>query len=686
VKLKAITNHKFFRPALGAALTILCGAALWSMNLGERWINASYDYLFRLGTRNPSNNVVVILMDNDAYNSFGQKRGERWDRSIHAGLLNRLAHDRCPLVVFDVLFQEASESTADRALIQAMHDQRAVVLMANITSTVMDDKNAKVHSVTSAEAVLPAAPFLQAARTNWGLAQFEPDSDSIVRRHWPFPAPHEGLPTLAWKAATLAGAQLSNEPQEQWLRYYHYGDRSAWTTLSYRIATNKYSGYFRDKIVFIGNDPATPSPLDHETDEFSTPMRHWTRPLKSVGGVELHATAFLNLVNHEWLRRFPAGWDVLLLLAIGGVLGGGLAQLRPAPAVSLAAGTAIAVSLGAVCLSYFTNYWFPWLIIAGGQVPCALAVSLVGARLQFEKSVQTKTVVITVPVEVEKPETPDYELFEVPFGEGAYGKVWLAKNAVGQWQALKTVYLARFATRIEPYDREFNGIRRYKPISDKHPGLLRVDFVSMKKDPGYFYYVMELADSMDPGWETNPRSYRPRDLDRVRKESDQKRLPFQECARIGVSLTAALEFLHKQGLTHRDIKPRNILFVRNQPKLGDVGLVADIRPADADFTLVGTPGYMPPAPEPPGTVQADIYGLGMVLYVILTGNEPEAFPEVGSVLVEKIPRQDFIRLNSIILKACQPDRAKRYATVAEMHADLAALHQTYQRAGLTANI
>src|SRR5213075_1133758 len=100
--------------------------------------------------------------------------------------------------------------------------------------------------------------------------------------------------------------------------------------------------------------------------------------------------------------------------------------------------------------------------------------------------------------------------------------------------------------------REFNGIRRYKPISDKHHGLLRVDFVSMKKNTGYFYYVMELGDSMEPDWESNPRSYRPRDLATVRAESDQQRLPFQECVRIGVVLTEALDFLHKQGLTHRD--------------------------------------------------------------------------------------------------------------------------------------
>jgi len=98
------------------------------------------------------------------------------------------------------------------------------------------------------------------------------------------------------------------------------------------------------------------------------------------------------------------------------------------------------------------------------------------------------------------PDAPDYELFDPPFGQGAYGKVWLARNAIGQWQALKAVYLAKFGPHHEPYEREFNGIKKYKPVSNQHPGLLRVDFVSTKKAAGYFYYVMELGDALEPGW------------------------------------------------------------------------------------------------------------------------------------------------------------------------------------------
>jgi serine/threonine protein kinase len=170
-------------------------------------------------------------------------------------------------------------------------------------------------------------------------------------------------------------------------------------------------------------------------------------------------------------------------------------------------------------------------------------------------------------------------------------------------------------------------------VSDKHPGLLRIDFVSRMKPEGYFYYAMELGDALSPGWEKDPTTYRPLDLAAL-CATQKGRLPVRECIRLGSKLCEALHFLHSSGLTHRDIKPRNIIFVNGEPKLADIGLVAAAhRPAN-EITWVGTPGYMPPEPEPPGTPQADIYGLGMVLYVVCTGNKPVAFPELSATMVD----------------------------------------------------
>lgn len=648
VKFNSVIDSKFFKPALGAALATVVGLALWKMPLGERWVNASYDYLFRFSTRAVTNQIVIIGMDNAAYDQFKQERGKFWDRALHARLLNKLADDGCALVVLDTFFRGPGEPEKDAALAQAIARQRAIVLMAEQA----DVTNPKLAG--GAQPTLPFELFLNAAGTNWGVAWLYPDLDDTMRRHWPFPAPWELYPSLPWAAAQVAGARLNDDPQEQWLRYY--SARGAWASLSYAFAWSQPPDYFRDKIVFVGNVPKDPEP-GTELDEFRTPYTRWTGD--SSGGVEILATEFLNLMNGDWLRRPPAWLEAFVLIVTGVLTGGVFCRVRLSQAWMLAAAIALGTALAGVSLSRFTNYWFPWLVVAGGQVPCAIAWAW-GAPRVLRRFL----------------DIPDYELVQPPFGEGAYGKVWLARNAVGQWQALKVVYAAKFGGDTDPYNREFNGIKRYKPVSDKHPGLLRVDFVSTKKKQGFFYYVMELGDALTPGWEEQPSTYRPRDLHSARALADERRLPVRECVRIALILTEALDFLHRQGLTHRDIKPSNIIFVNGQPKLADVGLVAEARTPDKDRSWVGTPGFMPPAPEPPGTPQADIYGLGMVLYVIRTGRDPALFPEISTTLVQSGDPAEFIRLNTVILQACHPDRTQRYASAAEMRAALLELQTT----------
>jgi CHASE2 domain-containing sensor protein len=665
MSLSAITRYPLFRPAVGAALTAVCGLALWSMPLGDVWVNASYDYLFRFGSRKATNQVVLVLMDNEAYDRCGQKRGKPWDRALHAQLLNRLADDGCPLVVFDCFFGDLRDPVKDQALADALRRQKEVVLMAEPSVAALG------KPVDNVRPLLPADVFLHAGRTSWGVAWLDPDLDGIVRRHWPFPAPGP-FPSLAASAAESAGAKPGSEPQEQWLRYY--GDRGSWTRLSYPFALGEPTNFFRDKFVFVGNDPHTSAP-DAEEDKFRTPYTRWEGVASS--GVEVQAAIFLNLVNGEWLRRAP-GWVEGLILAGAGVLiGGGGAKLRLRLVLPGTVLCFLFVLISAVWCSHVFNYWFPWLVVAGGQIPCALAWACLGRKAAVRLPAAVTTVGCELPRSTsailaqgratpDLPETPDYEVFTPAFGEGAFGKVWLVRNAVGQWQALKAVYEANFGGNSKPYDTEFRGIQRYKPVSDRHPGLLRVDFVSRKKRAGYFYYVMELGDSLVPGWQDDPATYRPRDLASELERTGGRKLPLSECLRIGIALAEALDYLHRQGLTHRDIKPKNIIFVNGHPKLADVGLVAEIRPEDATRTIVGTPQYMPPPPEIPGTPEADIYGLGMVLYVISTGQDPRDFERISAWLAQQREPGPFERLGQVILKACQPAREQRYKSAAEM--------------------
>ena len=111
------------------------GLVLWVLSVGRDW-TASYDHLFRFGTHALTNQVVVVLMDNEAYANLEQARDrpwDRWDRALHARLLNKLADDGCPQVVFDVFFREPGEPGADQSLGTAMARLTNVVLAAEQT-------------------------------------------------------------------------------------------------------------------------------------------------------------------------------------------------------------------------------------------------------------------------------------------------------------------------------------------------------------------------------------------------------------------------------------------------------------------------------------------------------------------------------------------------------------------------
>jgi serine/threonine protein kinase len=252
---------------------------------------------------------------------------------------------------------------------------------------------------------------------------------------------------------------------------------------------------------------------------------------------------------------------------------------------------------------------------------------------------------------------PGYEVIGEPLGEGAYGKVWLVRNVLGQLQALKEIESSKFDD-AGPFDREFRGITNYKPISNLHLSLLHIDHVNRNDGEGYFYYVMELGDAVDADWEQKGERYKARNLHNVCSSADENRLPLRECIRICISLLEGLDFLHQQGFVHRDIKPSNVVFVKGCPKLADVGLV---RSFSLEASQVGTLPYM--APEGPGKAPADIYAMGKLLYVISTGRRAEAFSEISASLVEM---PGFMSLNEIICKACQPASDQRYATAAEM--------------------
>jgi hypothetical protein len=262
------------------------------------------------------------------------------------------------------------------------------------------------------------------------------------------------------------------------------------------------------------------------------------------------------------------------------------------------------------------------------------------------------------------PVIPDHELVRL-IGKGSYGDVWLARNTLGTYRAVKIVYETSFRHK-KPFEREFNGVQKFEPISRQHEGLVDVLHVGRNEAAAYFYCVMELADDVVSGQSINPENYAPRTL--ARDVANRRRLPVRECLRIGSAIASALDFLHQHNLIHRDVKPSNIIFVNGAPRLADIGLVAE---ASEARSYVGTEGFIPP--EGPGTAQSDIYSLGKVLYEISTGKDRHEYPELPTELGDATESRELLEFNKVVLKACRADPRERYRSAQEMTEDLSAL-------------
>ena len=261
------------------------------------------------------------------------------------------------------------------------------------------------------------------------------------------------------------------------------------------------------------------------------------------------------------------------------------------------------------------------------------------------------------------PHIPDLELLRC-IGQGSYGEVWLARNILGTYRAVKIVDRKAFQDE-EAFEREFSGLQQFEPVSREHDGFVAILHVGRNRAEGFFYYVMELADNDSNDGRIEPETYVPKTLSN--ELASCGRLSVEQAAQLGLSLSQALAELHQRGLVHRDVKPSNIIFVKGHAKLADIGLVAQA----GEKARLGTEGYIPP--EGPGKPQADLYSLGMVLYEATTGTDRLDYPALPPDFDTMAQREAFLKLNSIILKACDTDLRKRYQTANELSDDVARL-------------
>lgn len=144
----------------------------------------------------------------------------------------------------------------------------------------------------------------------------------------------------------------------------------------------------------------------------------------------------------------------------------------------------------------------------------------------------------------------------------------------------------------------------------------------------------------------------------------------------GIELASALDYLHRQDppIIYRDMKPANVMLTPNgELKIIDFGIARTYKTGKADDTThLGTRGYAAPEQfetedgSPAGTDQrTDVYGLGMTMYVLLTGNTPEKDP-YGPVPIRQVNPQLSAGLEKIILKCTMLNPKDRYQSMEEV--------------------
>ena len=260
----------------------------------------------------------------------------------------------------------------------------------------------------------------------------------------------------------------------------------------------------------------------------------------------------------------------------------------------------------------------------------------------------------------------DYEVLE-EIGRGGQGVVYRAhQKSLNRIVALKVIGLGPWTTEthLKRFRREAEAA-----ASLEHPGIVPIYEVGERE--GCCYFSMKFIEGGQ--------------LDEVVRRAP---ISIRQAAELVAKVARTVHYAHEHGILHRDIKPGNILLdARGEPLLTDFGLA---RLVEAESTItrtreaLGTPSYM--APEQAASDHTklskatDVYGLGAVLYQLLTGHSPFAGGttyETIKLLLDTEPRQPRLwnrkidrELSTICLKCLEKDPKRRYASALSLAEDL----------------
>jgi adenylate cyclase len=347
---------------------------------GGDFIDRSYNLLQVARGDRPVSEAVLVYMDESDHLALGQAQNRPWDRRLHARLVDRLTAAGARAIVFDVVFSDpaAGDPAADQEFAAALVRSRRVVVAADHIPL---DENIKKY-----------VPPIDEIRTNAaaiGSAEVRPGRDMIVRMH----TPDDGMPSLSWVTAEFLSLPATQQPDAanslRWLDYYGRANILPW--VSYQDALEPGTipdSTFKDRVVFVGARAITKLAGERK-DEYRSPFSRWTLGVAAaqrrgvfMSGVELQATAFLNLLRGEWLTRFGPRVELFLILLVGVGAGAALVQMRPVFSAACGFGLMALVGAAAYGLLAWKRVWFPWLIVEA-ELAVALAWAILFSSVQM---------------------------------------------------------------------------------------------------------------------------------------------------------------------------------------------------------------------------------------------------------------------------------------------------------------